>query len=63
MQSKNAIAIVHGMVGMRGVQSLYVCYLELGRWMYSEVRIYSVLSPVCTMRLYFNGTFKRLRLA
>ena len=28
MQSKNTIAIVHTMAGMRGMHELYVCYLE-----------------------------------
>ena len=28
MQYKNAIAIVHGMVGMCNMYILYVCYLE-----------------------------------
>ena len=37
MQSKNDIAIVHVMAGMRGMYKLYVCYLEHRRWTCVEV--------------------------
>ena len=37
MQSKNVIAIVLAMIGMRGMYKLYVCYLEHRLWMCVEV--------------------------
>ena len=37
MQFLNAIAIVHVMAGMYGIQKFYVHYLEHRRWTHAEV--------------------------